>query len=256
MGHLILELILYLFLGLFVLFNPKYSFAATINLVLPPSVKFNQEFDVKIYLDTKSEKTVGTDLLINYNPQNYTFVKAIPGKLYSVYHPVKVYSEKNNIRYSGTNNYNNYKNANGLFATLVFSSKISAKPEIGLQWEKNKTNDTNVIGVKGEDLLNTSPVISYSKSLENKPTEKRPINEPTDIPQPGEILGETDVLPTQNPTFLPTNLLNTSYPKVTGTDTIRRLAIFIIILVFICLASLGFILLLMSKKRKERETKE
>lgn len=257
MSHLILELILYLFLGSVILFNPKSSLAATIKLVIPPSVKFNQEFNVEVYLETKSEKTIGTDLLINYDPKNYTFIKAIPGNLYPVYHPAKIYSEKNNIRYSGTNNYNNYKTANGLFTTLVFSSKITTKPEINLQWEKNKTNDTNIIGIKGNDLLTNSPVISYSKNINIKPTEKVTNNNgPIDLIESGEVLGETDTPPTyQNTHSSAPSLISNNYPKVAGASIIRRLIIFIVILASICLISLGFILFLISKKKKEKEDK-
>lgn len=258
MSHLILELILYLFLGSVILFNPKSSLAATIKLVIPPSVKFNQEFNVEVYLETKSEKTIGTDLLINYDPKNYTFIKAIPGNLYPVYHPAKIYSEKNNIRYSGTNNYNNYKTANGLFTTLVFSSKITTKPEINLQWEKNKTNDTNIIGVKGEDLLITNPIISYSKNLTNilkkNPETTNESVTTTGVDQFGDVLGEIDTPPTYQDTHSSTsNLLNSNYPKVAGASTIRRLTIFIVILASICLISLGFVLFLISKKKREKE---
>ncbi len=171
-------------LSMIFLFFPSAISAAEIKLVMPSNIGKNQVFPVQVYLDTQGELTIGTDLLFGFDPTDLAFVQVDEANFYSNYHEPIVFLDKGQIRYSGTSNYDDYQAGNKLFATFFFKKKKIGKPELHLIWRKDKTNDTNVIGENGTDLLTTSPIIEYDNSLRVKPSSK---NE-----KPGKVLGGAD----------------------------------------------------------------
>lgn len=171
--------------SLFFLFTPSLIRAAEIKIVMPSNIGKNQVFPVQIFLDTQGELTVGTDLLFGFDQSDLSFEQVDEADFYSNYHEPMIFLDKSQIRFSGTSNYGEYEAGNKLFATFFFKKKKIGKPQLNLIWQEDKTNDTNVIGVGGEDLLKVSPVIEYDNSLRIKPDSK---NE-----KPGKVLGGTDL---------------------------------------------------------------
>ncbi len=165
---------------------PSRILAAELRAVMPSNIGKNQVFPVEIYLDTGLQKTVGTDLLIKIDPDDMVFVQAEPTEFYDLYHEPKIQLVKGQIRYSGTSEYENYKKGKGLFATLFFKKKQIGKPQFELIWFEGRTDDTNIIGVNGDDLLVEEPEIQFDNSLRAKPKDGQG--------QYGRVLGEEDLV--------------------------------------------------------------
>lgn len=223
---------------------------ATIELLLPQVVKKGETFPIEVYLDTGSEKTVGTDLLLSYDPSDLSFVKVIQTNFYSNYHPPKIYSDKNQIRYSGTSDYQNYVQGSGLFTTLIFSKKKSGKPTLDLIWQNGNTNDTNVIGIDGSDLLQQKPIIKYLNPGDSKPTKSNFNNKPTEISSPSpsdkQVLGEMVNATTQTP-----DTFTFADRKTPQSIVSNRFYLLILLFIFIIIGL--FWLVFLAKKRKRQK---
>lgn len=169
----------------FALVLPFQIFAAKIELVMPQNLDQNQVFPMQVFLDTQGELTVGTDLLLSFDKRDLEFVQVDQANFYPNYHQAKIYLDKGHIRYSGTSNFRDYQQGSDLFATFFFRKKKLGKPQISLLWQKDRTDDTNVIGINGTDLLSTQPTIRYDDSLLIEPDPNNANN--------GKILGASSL---------------------------------------------------------------
>lgn len=223
-----------IFVILICILHPSKVSAAKIKLLMPQTIDKNEVFPVQVYLDTEGELTVGTDLLFSFDTKDLKFKQVDQADFYDNYHEAKIYLDKNQIRYSGTSNYKDYQQGNALLATFFFKKKKIGKPQINLIWQKNRTDDTNVIGVKGQDLLDQKPTIVYDNSLAVKPNPKNKNN--------GQILGETT---------LGNFLFEEFNDNVLGVAT-RTKTSSVWWLIIILLAILLLLFFIWKKKRKER----
>lgn len=176
------------------LFFPGMVRAAEIDVYLPADPQPGKLIPVQVYLNTEAEQTIGTDLLFSFDAQSLKFVEVETSDFYPHYHQVKVDQAKQQIRFSGTSNYQQYRQGANVLATLFFRKTGSKEINLDLLWEKGQTNDTNVIGIEGQDLLDQRPNI-IAADLEDYP-------QPIDLDQvkpgkadqaPGQVLGEEAV---------------------------------------------------------------
>ncbi|NCN24031.1 MAG: hypothetical protein COU65_01360 [Candidatus Pacebacteria bacterium CG10_big_fil_rev_8_21_14_0_10_42_12] len=165
MRHTIVALIAFLSLATL---NPV--FAADMELVMESEPAANETFSIDVKLDTVSEDTIGTDLLIKFVPSQLEFSEIQPGELYANYHEARLDLKTGTIRYSGTVDKDNPFSGSGTFATLVFKklydtqsvlppAESGDKPLVGLIWERDATTDTNVVSVGGQEILYTAPSV-------------------------------------------------------------------------------------------------
>ncbi|PIY80533.1 MAG: hypothetical protein COY80_02100 [Candidatus Pacebacteria bacterium CG_4_10_14_0_8_um_filter_42_14] len=164
MRHTILALIALLSVAV------RPVFAADMELVLGSEPAAGDTFSVDVKLDTVSEDTIGTDLLIKFVPSQLEFSEIQPGELYANYHEPRLDLKAGTIRYSGTADRNTPFNGSGTFATLVFKKLYDAqsvlppsesgdKPLVGLLWDRDATTDTNVVSLGGQEILYTAPSV-------------------------------------------------------------------------------------------------
>ncbi len=221
------------------LFTPSLIRAAEIKMVMPSNIGKNQVFPVQIFLDTQGELTVGTDLLFGFDQSDISFVQVDEADFYSNYHEPMVFLDKSQIRFSGTSNYGEYEAGNKLFATFFFKKKKIGKPQLNLIWQEDKTNDTNVIGVGGEDLLKVSPVVEYDNSLRIKPD--------TNNEKPGKVLGGTDLF---SEIVDETNNSGLILGKATMVEsrTAKKKFIFVLLALLIT----GFLIFIYWKKKRKK----
>lgn len=166
---------------LFVIFADCKARAAEIEVIMPQRTGVNQPFPVKVLVNTQGKKTIGTDLLIAVDFSELEFVQAEPSGFYPNYHQPKIHLNLNQLRFSGTSNYLDYKAGSGELVTLFFKKKIVGQPKFEIIWEKGATDDTNVIGLNGDDLLVNQPLLRYDNSLRKKPSSQDALT--------GDVLG-------------------------------------------------------------------
>lgn len=145
-------------------------FAADIELTLESEPEAGETFQIEVRLDTVSEDTIGTDLLIKFIPSELEFSEIQPGELYANYHEPRLDLKAGTIRYSGTADRNTPFSGSGTFATLVFKKLYDTqavfppvasgeKPLLGLIWDREATTDTNVVSLGGQEILYTAPSV-------------------------------------------------------------------------------------------------
>ena len=151
-------------LVLFFCFSCSSVYAAKLELITPQLPNKTDVFPVSVYLNTEGQKTIGTDLLLSYDPKLIEFVRVEPSTMYSRYPDAQIDLVRHQIRYSGTSQFNNYQESNGIFATFYFRPILKKNLKdlndvIKLIWQKNSTNDTNVVSIEGKELLTQEPPI-------------------------------------------------------------------------------------------------
>lgn len=134
----------------FILFTwvfAKSSFAATLNLTpINQAVTLNVPFSVTLNLDTKSEKTTATDVVINFDPAilEVSNVEFAQPPLYPT--NTKILDNTNGkIRITSTEDdaVNSYSGTATL-ATLTVKAKNVGTGSLVFACETGKTNDSNV----------------------------------------------------------------------------------------------------------------
>ncbi len=150
--------LLYLGLGLLILLgSADSSLAAKIDVYIPAEIEQDQVFPAQVYLNTEQRSTVGTDLLFSFDPEQLEFVEVASTDFYPHYHQVRIDKQKGQLRYSGTNDYQKYSSGSDVFANLFFVKKDQARLSLDLVWSQQRTDDTNVVGVEGNDLIKQRP---------------------------------------------------------------------------------------------------
>jgi hypothetical protein len=181
-------------LSLFILLGlVDSSLAAEIDVYVPAEIEQDQIFPVQVYLNTEQQQTVGTDLLFSFDQAQLEFVKVEATEFYPHYHQVRIDQQKGQLRYSGTSNYQDYITGADVFANFFFVKRDQAQLSLDLVWEQDRTNDTNVVGVDGVDLVEQRPnLIAADAETFPDPSVFESLSEttlePTDAQ--GEVLGE------------------------------------------------------------------
>ncbi len=183
-------------LGLFILLSlVKPSLAAEIDVYVPAEIEQDQVFPAQVYLNTKQQQTVGTDLLFSFDQTQLEFIDVTSTDFYPHYHPIRIDNQKAQLRYSGTSNYQEYVTGSEVFANFFFIKRDLDQLSLDLVWQEDRTNDTNVVGVEGSDLIDQRPNLipvnaedypdpSVFDSLSDKQDES--------INSQGSVLGESE----------------------------------------------------------------
>lgn len=134
--------------------SPKVSRVQPISegRVVLSSSKLNysvgDQVPVDIYLSTGGYSTIGTDLVINYDPN---FLEAdeqsfVRGRIYQDYLGINIDNKKGVIVVSGIVNINSGGfNGTGKFGTLNLRAKSQGNTKVSFDFKKGETIDTNVI---------------------------------------------------------------------------------------------------------------
>lgn len=145
---------------LFLLFIPSTVSASELKLSTQKKVlSVGETFKVDINL-TGGEATLGTDIIINYDPAFLEAISLEEGSLYPSYQPIpakRILADQGKINLSGSANINQPVKAEGIFGTTTFKSKKSGNTVISFDYDKTATNKTGVINFSGQNLLSGTP---------------------------------------------------------------------------------------------------
>ena len=137
---------------------PLISEGASLSLISSSKdYKIGDKFLVNVNLSTASHKTVGTDIVLQYDPK---LLEATPGAftkgtIYPDYPAVNIDNIKGIISASGviSPNGDGFKGS-GVFGKIAFRAKITGQTILKLDFIKDATNDSNVFepGVSNDIL--------------------------------------------------------------------------------------------------------
>lgn len=140
----------------------KEVFKPTVVSLSAPktSLKIGEKIAVAINISS-NKKTVGTDLVIKYDPKLLSVETAGTsknpvrvGKIYNDYPSNSLESKPGRITISGITDSPAGVLANGLFGSIVFQAKAPGLANIILDFTPGQTTDSNVIeSGTGQDLL-------------------------------------------------------------------------------------------------------
>lgn len=131
--------------------------SANVSLTLLSSKKDYKVGDnliVDIDLSTNLHKTIGTDIVLKYDPKylEATSGAFIRGGIYPDYPAVEVDNAKGVINASGIINPNEGGFAgSGIFGEVVFKAKTAGTTDLKLDFIKGTTNDSNVFELGASD---------------------------------------------------------------------------------------------------------
>jgi len=155
--------------------SPKAA-TAGVTLTLSPSSGnevVGTNFDVSIILNTSSQATVGTDVILTYNPAELQVqdadsatagVQIKAGSLYYSY-PINIVDTTNGkITFSGIIQPGGATySGSGTLATITFKTlKVQSASSVNFMFTQNATNDSNVTSTSGADLLYSVTNGSYN----------------------------------------------------------------------------------------------
>lgn len=124
-----------------------------------PRVKVNQTFDVSINL-TSTDTTLGTDIVLKYDPQILELTSVTPGTLYPNYPPnVSGQTTTGQVNISAVSDFSSGVTPNGTFATLKFTPLKAGQTEVIFAYAPGDTALTGVIPLEGNtpNLLVAAP---------------------------------------------------------------------------------------------------
>ncbi len=150
-----------LVLGLVILFlfSNQEILAASLNLSSSNSTpQVGEEFWVEVYLDTQNQATLGTDVILIFDPQFFEAKEIQEGVIYPSYPGKKIDNEQGKIFLSGVANYGAPVSISGVLGKIKFMPKKQGKGEISFAWEPGRTDLTNIVPYQGSDnLLSQAP---------------------------------------------------------------------------------------------------
>jgi len=158
-------------LGVF--FHTILVFAAAATLSLSPQVKtitVGSEFDININLATNGKETLGTDVVITYEPVFLEAVKITPGTLYPNYPPggQRIDQVAGKVYLSGAANFGAPVSESGLFGTIIFKGRVPGKTAISFDWEEGSTTKTSIVPYVGYANLLKAPPEGLTLSIKEK----------------------------------------------------------------------------------------
>ena len=160
MRNTIVRLLLVTSLGIIALVPFHIIQAAQLSLTATtPSPKVNERFTVTINL-AGGDQTLGTDVVLRYDPARLIAQEVTEGTLYPTYNPAgvaRVNKESGLIVLSGSTGFGQSVPANGAFGTVPFVALKDGHTTISLDYEPGMTNKTGVISPTGEELLTGAP---------------------------------------------------------------------------------------------------
>lgn len=141
------------------LFVPQ-TFAA--NLLFKTgkaNITAGDTFPVTVEL-TGGEPTLGTDVIIKYEPDMVEAESVKEGLLYPSYQPIpskRINPVNGTVFISGTAQISKPVAANGSLATITFKALKTGQAEISFDYKEGATNKTGIVNFKGKNLLTSAP---------------------------------------------------------------------------------------------------
>lgn len=158
--HIILYPFAIFILGIVALVPFHAVHAAQVSLTTTsPSPKVNERFAVTIAL-AGGDETLGTDVVLRYNPASLVVQEVMEGTLYPTYNPAgeaRINKDAGLVVLSGSTGFGQSVQANGVFGSVSFVAIKDGKSAVTLDYEPGMTNKTGVIGSAGEELLTSAP---------------------------------------------------------------------------------------------------
>lgn len=140
---------------------PSPVWAASLSLEPDKvQIKKGERFNLKITLQNPEKaKTLGTDLILHYDPKILKAVGVKESKLYPYFLPGEEKRIKENkIIFSGVAEYGQPVDGEGELGTIIFEAVQAGETKVYLKWEEGRTNDTNIVSYEGDkDLLTQAP---------------------------------------------------------------------------------------------------
>ena len=192
------------------------------SLSLSPTTQSGTEFTVQVNLDTGTDATIETDLLLTYDPailniDNVTFGQLYPNNVPSIDNSTGKLSTFS--YFSGTGLDESFTGS-GVLATILFSGVGEGVSTVSISCTASVTNDSNIIkqGV-AQDILDCLSVVNGSYTV-------TAVAETGTSPTPNPTV-TVAVTRTPTPTLLPTTVptraigsseITTSTPTPTPVD--------------------------------------
>ncbi len=160
MRHTIVRMLFVVSLGVVALVPFRTMYAAEVFLsTANASPKINERFMVTVNL-AGNDQTLGTDIVLRYDPARLIAQEVTEGTLYPTYNPAgaaRVNKESGLIVLSGSTGLGQSVPANGVFGSVSFVTLKEGTTSIMLDYEPGMTNKTGVINPSGEELLTSAP---------------------------------------------------------------------------------------------------
>lgn len=134
--------------------------AADIKLVSEKTkVLVGDKLSIKIVL-SGSEETLGSDVILLYDPKMLSVESVTPSKLYPTYNPAgksRIDATKGKILLSGSAGIGKPVSALGEFATISFVTQKTGTTEVKFDYQAGSTTKTGVVSPAGKELLMSEP---------------------------------------------------------------------------------------------------
>lgn len=140
-------------------FAPAVSAAQLSLQTEKPKLKLGQTATVAIVL-SGGEDTLGTDLVLRYDPRMLTAQKVTNSSLYPTYNPSlerRIDPAQGIITLSGSGGTGQPVAAQGEFATVVFEPIKTGKTAVYIDYEPGATNKSGILDPLGNDLMSYAP---------------------------------------------------------------------------------------------------
>ncbi len=155
-----------------------------------PNFKVGDEVAVAIRVSTGGHSTVGTDVLINYDP-NYLSAPSranfLRGQIYTDYPIIDVNNSTGVIKVSGIDSPGQPGFSGiGVLGELIFTARKSGQTTISLSYQKDATNKSNIIENKSaknilENVYNTKVNINGGGLFSSSQAVKNPTCSPRQL---------------------------------------------------------------------------
>ena len=123
------------------------------------SVVVGKTFTVTVNL-TGGEPTLGTDMVLSFDPDRLIVKIIQTSPLYPTYNPVgekRIDQENGVVTLSGSGGIGQEVSAEGEFATIMFKAIKPGQATIGVDYTPGETNKSGIIDPKGAELMSVAP---------------------------------------------------------------------------------------------------
>ncbi len=139
---------------------PMHVYAAELTLEADKSsVAVGKTLNVNVNLRGR-ESTIGTDLVMTYDPKMLQVLGVEGNTLYPVYNPAassRVNASTGTIKLSGSASLGKPVNADGTFGIIRLKALVSGSSQLTISYQKGSTSLSGVLGKNGQELLNSAP---------------------------------------------------------------------------------------------------
>lgn len=153
------KLVILAFLVFVFSFAPSVSAAGLSLQTEKPKLKLGQITTMAIVL-SGGEDTLGTDVILTYDPQKLEAVEVKEGSIYPTYNPAgekRIDADRGKIILSGSGGMGQPVKADGVFAVVTFQTKSPGQTTVVFDYQIGNTTKTGVVDFTSKDLLTTIP---------------------------------------------------------------------------------------------------